>query len=325
MTMTDRPIPADLAFPGGDEPLSPDDLRALEELADRAGTLTVEDLLAAVLETAEAESEEDRVRSAVSIGLDLAGADDPEHPLASLTRVARWRVEDDGGAEWAARKLAAVKAEQDEAEELAAQWRAEIDRWLTERRRPLAKRYGFFEGLLLDYLRRRMEADPKLRTITLPSATLKGSVAKPKVGLAEEEAALEALIAWADEHLDADDLAAVVKTTRKPMVSELRKVASVASVHVGDRLNIALECGHELSLFRPDGKVEPETPAPEVDHLPCAVCEPDPIDGPAVRAVVAVEVVEVHEPVVRDNDSGAIIPGAVVTPEATTYNVKVGG
>lgn len=83
-------------------------------------------------------------------GVDVDG--DGGHP---------WQVEDEGAADWAARKvqqaradIAAKRAQRD----LIVQ---QADAWLEQETALLDRRARFFEGRLIEWLRREIEADPR--------------------------------------------------------------------------------------------------------------------------------------------------------------------
>ncbi len=136
---------------------------------------------------------------------DLAGIDEPfdddtlEHGLdaiesgigvPSLTeRVARWTVTDDGSAEWALRKLAAVQASLAELEERRDQWAAKIAQWFDHASRPLARKATFFAAHLEDYaLRRRAETNGQVKTVVLPSGRIATHAGRMVVAVADEPA-----------------------------------------------------------------------------------------------------------------------------------------
>lgn len=280
MTMTERPLPAELVCGGA--PLSDEQ---------------VDELVAAAADE----------------------LDTPREP---------WRVTDDNAAEWAMRKLAAVDAEASEVHDQAAAWRDEIDRWQDERLRPLTARREFFVAVLVDYLARLRDTDPKVKTRKLPSGTIRSTSSGAKVDVADADA----VIAWAESELDTDEAALVVR--KSCQLSELRKVATVSEHETGVRYVARLACGHYVVEVIADDERDPDAPIDsdaelsslgslvpiEGDERDCFECPPDE----SAQYVESVEREPVVELVVRDNDTGQIVPGATVRPAAVTYSVSVG-
>ncbi len=146
---------------------------------------------------------------------DLAGIDEPfdddtldgalselESPLAhepawrerlieraDVAPVHRWTVTDDGSAEWALRKLAAVQASLAELEERRDQWAAKIAQWFDHASRPLARKATFFAAHLEDYaLRRRAETNGQVKTVVLPSGRIATHAGRMVVAVGDEPA-----------------------------------------------------------------------------------------------------------------------------------------
>lgn len=296
MALTEpNPLPPALAFPAGEEPIS---------------EAALEGFVADVLQLAE------------EAAVDLEAAVEQVTQTPEASKAAHWRIEDDGAAEWALRHLARIEAEEAEIAEQAAAWVAEIQRWAEERSKPLIARRAFFEGAAADYLRRLREQDPKIKSRKLPSGTIKSTGSGAKVAIADEAA----VIAWAREHLEGDELAAVVKITEKAMVSELRKVASVGSRQIAVAFEGALACGHGFAHqvpAEPDGRIDPALEIPVVgDAWPCRECPPEFGEQPSAT-VVELASEPVAEQIVADNDSGQEIPGALVEPPSVSYRVEL--
>lgn len=298
MTITD-PIPAALALPGEAEPLSEEQIeQGLQSWEPSEGG-----------QLPYAEEEPDTLRE-------------------ELRPVARFEITDDGLAEWGLRKLAEIEAREGEIEERAEGWIEEIRAWRAQQLAPLSRRRAFFEGHLTAYLRRlRAESGGKIKSRSLPSGTIKSTGSGPKVAIADEAA----VIAWAREHLEGEELEAVVKVVEKAQVSELRKIASVSERVVGLRWEISLACGHAFERIRPERAEGEEAPEEELEPVPaegelvrCSACEPEFGEAPE-RAVESVAASELLEAVVRDEDTGQEIPGAVVQPPSVSFSVKVGG
>lgn len=97
-----------------------------------------------------------------------------------------FRIADEGAANWALRKLARIRAEQDKNRDLA---QLEIDRvnaWLDEVNVQLGARAEFFEGHLIDYHRGLLAEDEKKKTIKLPAGTLKARKVPDNVEISDD-------------------------------------------------------------------------------------------------------------------------------------------
>lgn len=128
--------------------------------------------------------------------LDLAigagdGAEVPDFPV--LEEISRWQVDDDETAEWALRKLRATADELDRRRLQKEAWQERIEEWWRRASKPLQARRDFFEGALRDYMRRRREADPQVKSVALPSGIIGSRASKAKLRVVDEEA----LISWA--------------------------------------------------------------------------------------------------------------------------------
>lgn len=102
------------------------------------------------------------------IDLALEQEDDEGFPIDDSELKERWKVTNLDSANWCLRKLAALKARQMEIDQLA---RAEVERitsWQKKQTEGLDRQGEFFTGLLEEYHRRELAADPKRKTITTP-------------------------------------------------------------------------------------------------------------------------------------------------------------
>lgn len=106
----------------------------------------------------------------------------------------RFVVRNDSGAEWAARKLAAVRSDIDGIEQMWARLRGPIDDWRDREVEILRREESWFEGLLIAYLRRLRENDPDTKSRKLPSATVSS-----KAGSATVDVDKDTFVAWASE------------------------------------------------------------------------------------------------------------------------------
>ena len=84
----------------------------------------------------------------------------------------RWKVENLEAANWCLRKLAALKAKQQEIDKLAKQETERILCWQKKQTEGLDRQSEFFTGLLEEYHRGQLAEDPKRKTITTPYGEL---------------------------------------------------------------------------------------------------------------------------------------------------------
>lgn len=134
--------------------------------------------------------------------------DDPALPEAAR----RWRITDDGSAEWAMRHVAGAEADLERLGAQAADWAERISEWFRHQSKPLLAKRAFFQAHLERYALEVRAADPKRKSVVLPSGVVKTHASSPRVQVADPEAAL----AWAREH----DPAAV-KVVEDVLVSKL--------------------------------------------------------------------------------------------------------
>lgn len=149
---------------------------------------------------------------------------DPSQQAPHVVRVGQFEIDNDEKAEWAARKFQAIDVDIDAARAQAAAWKARIDDDLERKVGRLEPRRTFFEDVLKAYAIARRQADDRNATTSLPSAEITTRQSKKAVVHVGNE---DAVIAWALRELPAETRDKVVKTTRKAMVTELRKVVSV--------------------------------------------------------------------------------------------------
>lgn len=118
--------------------------------------------------------------------------------LAEKTeRTTPFVVEDDGGAEWAFRKLQKIEREMTRVRDQASQEMARITDWVTDTCGPLEREKEFFEGLLIAYMHKLRANDEDVKTYKLPAGTLTARE-QPESILIENE---EGFLKWAEEHL----------------------------------------------------------------------------------------------------------------------------
>ncbi|TDX53156.1 host-nuclease inhibitor Gam family protein [Orenia marismortui] len=92
----------------------------------------------------------------------------------------QFMISDDSKADLALEKLRELTARKKEKEELAAERKLMIDRWLSDETSKIDTKIEYFEDLLADYARMLKERDPKLKTYSLPFGKLKFRKQKPK-------------------------------------------------------------------------------------------------------------------------------------------------
>jgi phage host-nuclease inhibitor protein Gam len=122
-----------------------------------------------------------------------------DYLLGEVPQQEGFAITDQGGAEWALKKLVKI-AQEDAADDAMAQ--AEIERiqtWLTERKTSRQHDREFFEGHLTKYHVGVLLDNPKQKTIKLPHGTLKARKLSDKVEYDDKS-----LIEWAkgNNHLD---------------------------------------------------------------------------------------------------------------------------
>lgn len=106
-----------------------------------------------------------------------------------------FKIEDKTQAQWALRKIKALKSKVSETEELANMEIERIKAWQEKETKSDLDSIEYFEGLLLQYMMKEREVDPKVKTIKLPSGKLKFKKQQPEYVRDEKE-----LIQWAKEN-----------------------------------------------------------------------------------------------------------------------------
>lgn len=282
--------------------------------------------------------------------------DAPEADLAAASFVSRWRIEDDEAAEWAMRKLAIATEDVTRLREQADEWGIRIARWFEQASRQPAKTASFMEERLEDYGIRIRLADPKVKTIPLPSGKIKTTGSEACAEVEDDEAAAEFLETLhrflaeqaaedpddplaelvdpeAEERLHAwrqlldekgVELGDLVRRQAKVYVGPLRKLVTLGDYPTGQtQWTISLSCDHEQVVITDDGASEPAPPTLG-EALTCLQCPSDPIEGAKVGTVVAVQSEALTATVVVGPD-GQPVPGVTVKPASTTAKVVPGG
>lgn len=253
-----------------------------------------------------------------------AGAIPEDEIPERVQPVRRFQIDDDGLAEWAMRHVAeldqdlAVIAAQDRA------WKLRIEEWRARTTRAAEARRRFFTGHLEDYQRRRRHANPKAKTLSLPS----GKVTSTTTGGTAKVVDTEKVVAWFEEKFP-DHFADVVKIEETIKVVEWRKVVRVVDRQIGRAFEGVLACGHEFyyaAIEEPTEEVGADVPdEPAVDlPWPCSSCPIDVLDAaPPLVLVTSVQSKPMTVRVVVDPDD-EVIPGTAVEPEGLNLTVKPG-
>lgn len=134
-----------------------------------------------------------------------------------------WSIDSDPKAEWALRMLGRHEAEVASAAEVAARLIERTRKWLEAEQLRHAPHVEFFERQLRVYHERKLEADPKAKTIRLPSGTLASR--RNTVGKVTVEDP-EAFLAWWDSPANAELREAVpelVVAKRTPSVAVIKE------------------------------------------------------------------------------------------------------
>jgi phage host-nuclease inhibitor protein Gam len=137
-----------------------------------------------------------------------------------------WSVQSYGEAEWACAKVAAVDAELARLDQQYEEWLERLNDWRNAAVKPLQQRREFFAGHLADYLRRLREADPRTKSLSLPSGKVSSRITPARPVVVDEAA----VIAW----VHASDHAELVKVAEFIRLSELRKFVVVDGEKVVD-------------------------------------------------------------------------------------------
>jgi hypothetical protein len=231
-------------------------------------------------------------------------ADDGSDPRP--TGADDWSITDNGSAEWAMRKVAAIAREQDQLTEQAADWTDRIQAWFEQANGRLAVRRSWLEAKLIDYQRRIREADPKSKTLFLPSGKVASSGHQARVKVVNDGV----YVGWAQKA--APD---TLETVYKVVASKVKARFSVALLPA--LFEVTLECGHETAM--------PYSAQPSIGEIvECVECADSGAPGPVHRAIAGVEPSEHVWSVVDDQGDSVIIPGLVAEPPEVTYRVNPG-
>lgn len=178
----------------------------------------------------------------------------PDEAVPEPVRRGRtWEPETQQEAEWCMAKAAAAGRAMDEIATQAAEYHEQIDAWAHDASRSARSTSAFFRQKLEGYLRRRYDADPKLRTLKLPSGTLRVTVPKSGTVVVVDE---EALLRWVlanGEKVPPEQV--INRPDPKVYISELRKY--VKPVPLEDGSWSAVVADHPETGAPPGVKVVP--------------------------------------------------------------------
>ena len=146
---------------------------------------------------------------------------EPELPEdGSETTAQQFSLTNDQMANWALRKVAKIRAEFLADAAMAETELQRISTWLTERQKKAQRSEEFFTSLLTVYFAPLHEADPKVKTFSLPAGKVQFRAQQPSFTRDDVT-----LVYWLKEH----DLADYVKVVESPEWGELKKVLVVAN------------------------------------------------------------------------------------------------
>lgn len=144
-----------------------------------------------------------------------------------------WRPTDLRTAEWAMRKVAAARRHLAELELSAETWHRSIDRWLERVSVRWIRTMDYFEGALIGYAAQVREADPKAKTLVLPSGEVSSVGRKAAPTITDPDA----LVQWLERNAEGMGLplADLVKRTevKKPIAKAVSQMVQVVEVEPG--------------------------------------------------------------------------------------------
>jgi phage host-nuclease inhibitor protein Gam len=152
--------------------------------------------------------------------IELAG-----HPQGhpELQQTQRFIVDDETKAEWALRKLARAEAELERDRAIALAEIEKVSAWLDARRNVTQRQIDFFRSLLREFHTNELASDPKRKTISLPSGTLRARKAAEKWVVDNEVAFID----WAKVNLPE-----AVRTREEAAKTEIKKLLQISEVAI---------------------------------------------------------------------------------------------
>jgi hypothetical protein len=218
-------------------------------------------------------------------------------------QVQAWRIDGTGSAAWAMAHVAQAEKALSDLTAQAVEWYGRIDEWLAKESAPFRRTRDFFAGQLERYALDVREADPKRKSVVLPSGKIQTTAKSAKVIVTDEEAVIE----WARTHApDAvkEQTVTLLSLTQLRAMVKARKVETVAWV--------THSCGCKVSVRDDEG-----LDLPEVGTLveSCSECGAEALIGriePLAYRWLAV------------TEDGAHVPGVDVQPDEVTAKVVLG-
>lgn len=132
----------------------------------------------------------------------------------------RFVIDSDSKADWALEKLKDLKAKKQEKEDLANERVAQIGEWLEKETSKIDDKIEYFEGMLTGYAVKLKEADPELKTHSLPFGKLRFRSQRPKWHY-DDTKLLESV-----EGAGLDDLIKIKKSVSK---ADLKKIVDIVN------------------------------------------------------------------------------------------------
>lgn len=218
-------------------------------------------------------------------------------------QVQAWRIDGTGSAAWAMAHVAQAEAALTDLTAQAVEWYGRIDEWLFKESAPFCRTRDFFAGQLERYALDVREADPKRKSVVLPSGKVQTTAKGAKVIVTDEPE----LIQWAQKHapeIITERTVTSVGLTDLRSVVQARKVWTLAWV--------TNSCGCKVSVRDDEG-----LDLPEVGTLveSCSECGAEALIGriePLAYRWLAT------------TDDGAHVPGVDVQPDEVTARVVLG-
>ena len=118
-----------------------------------------------------------------------------EHDVESREKAERFRIENDGQATWAMKKLRTVLKQQQEQVAIAEHEMALIQQWIDDAKKRNEWTIRYFENLLGDYARRQREQG--IKTVTTPYGKAATRMSDVKIACGNPDQ----FIAWAEQNL----------------------------------------------------------------------------------------------------------------------------
>lgn len=153
----------------------------------------------------------------------------------------RFKIKSIDEANWAFRKLAALKAKEDEVRRLAAAERERIDRYEASEMAAIDRDREFFESLLAEYAMEQRKTDPKFRVKT-PYGMVGFRKQQPEWKYVDDQVI---------EALESNGLDELIRVKKEPNKSEIKKRLQVVDGRVVDPESGAVIEGIEV-IERPD-------------------------------------------------------------------------